>query len=508
MKRLLVFVASCLAPPVESPVTTVVQETDVTVRPPKNKVDVLFMIDNSNSMDPMQLELRSRFGDFFTVFEALAATGTYADMHIGVVTSDYGAGDTAAGNCQTSPGGQRGILQTLPSAKATNPPANCKPPNGAPYIAYAFGAGGATTNLPNGNDSAALVAEFTCMASVGASGCGFEHQLEAVYAALHNQNENAGFLRDDALLTVVFVTNEDDGSAPPTAQFYRPVNDPAGGGPYGQYNTYRQTRFAVDCGGTAIPYGMPVGPLADCAAIPNPMVNGNAAFDISRYIDFFTQPSPAGVKADPGDVILVGIDGPETPFSTVLADPNSLTPYTACAAPLLSASCMEALQHSCENNVQPGFFGDPAVRLNAVINAAGKHNISSICGDDLGKTPDFTNALQQLALLIKKSLGVACLSSPITDPANPDCVVEDRSDADNSVVDSVASCASTNDAQPCWKYVENDKCTPVVNPVNNTVTQGSIAIERDPSMVPPHTHLHVACATIAHTSGGTPSPSP
>ena len=498
---------ACFAPPVESPMTTVIQETDVTVQQnAKNKVDILFMVDNSISMDPMQVQLRAHFGDFFKVFEDLAAAGTYADLHIGVVTSDYGAGDAPDANCDASPGGQRGFLQTMPSAKASNPPANCAPPKGAPYIAYAFSPAGGTpvTNLPSGTDAAALVDQFTCMASVGASGCGFEHQLESVYAALHNTKENAGFLRSDAFLTVVFVTNEDDGSAAPNAKFYE--SDMM----YGQYTTYRQTRYAVYCGGAQIPYGMPEGPLSGCEAAPNPMMDVGTAYDISRYTDYFNKPmSKGGVKVDPNDVILVGIDGPETPFQTILADSSKgNTPYQPCPAPMLSSGCIEALQHSCENSAQPEFFADPPVRLNAVINASTKHSISSICGEDLTRPPDFTSALQQVGQLIKTVLGIACLSSPITDPGSPDCEVEDRSDADNHVVDTVPSCVASKNAQPCWEYAENDKCPKVVNPVNHTVTQGSISVLRDPSMIPMGTHLFVACATIAHTSGGSPSPTP
>ena len=330
----LVPLVACLSPPVAAPRTTVTQESNVRVeRNIKNKVDVLFMVDNSSSMDPMQLELRTRFGDFFKVFEDLAADGTSADLHIGVVTSDFGAGDTAGGGCDTSGGGQHGFLQTLPSPNATSPPPNCMPPVGAPYIAYAFDPNGgpARTNLPNGTSAAALVSEFTCMASVGAKGCGFEHQLESVYAALHNTKENAGFLRSEALLTVVFVTNEDDGSAPPSAKFYEQAgSDPTGGGMYGQYTTYRQTRFAVDCGGMPIPYGMPIPSLTNCGAAPNPMAaDVNTAYDISRYIDYFTKPAKfGGVKVDPADVILVGIDGPENHVETKLVDTTKgNTPY-------------------------------------------------------------------------------------------------------------------------------------------------------------------------------------
>ncbi|MSP58757.1 MAG: hypothetical protein EXR72_00160 [Myxococcales bacterium] len=62
----------------------------------KNKVDVLFMVDNSNSMSAMSNQLKDRFGQFFKVFKDLADKGTYADLQIGVASSDYGAGSTGA----------------------------------------------------------------------------------------------------------------------------------------------------------------------------------------------------------------------------------------------------------------------------------------------------------------------------------------------------------------------------------------------------------------------------
>ncbi len=526
---------ACLAPPVESPRTTVTQETNVRVEQNiKNKVDVLFMIDNSSSMDPMQIELRQRFGDFFNVFTTLAASGTYADMHIGVVTSDYGAGDTAGGGCDASPGGQRGILQTLPSPNATNPPANCQPPMGAPYIQYKFGPGGtATTNLPNGTDATALVNEFTCMASVGAKGCGFEHQLESVYAALTNTKENAGFLRDDALLTVVFVTNEDDGSAAPNAKFYEQNNDPAGTSPLGQYTTYRQTRFAVDCGGMQIPYGMPVGPLMGCAAAPNPNMDVMTAYDVQRYINFFKLPhAQGGVKINPQDVILVGIDGPESPVQTVLVDPmGGNTPYHNCPTPMLSSSCIEALQHSCENNVQPGFFADPAVRLNTVINAIssiGHSQTASICGDNLAMPPNYSKAMQALGELISSQIGPGCLNSPVASRADgtPDCTVEDvtaNPDGSTSIVE-IPSCAENGHMTPCWQltdllpqYMNQGcvpppgppptscklplSCQPVTNPVDGKQQLASVGIDRGANpMIKPNTTARVSCATIASSS--------
>ncbi len=218
MRRMLFTVAAlagCVSPPLESP------EPENQCQPitelPQNvhdKADILFLIDNSGSMQPMSDQLKARFQEFLKVFDALADKGTYADLHIGVVTSDYGAGHGNNG-CMASPGGQLGKLQAVGVDAAVG----CKPPMGSNFISYKYTADKSNpNNLPSGQS---LDATFTCMASVGSGGCGFEHQLESVYAALHNNlAENEGFLRDDAVLAVVFVTNEDDESAPPDSDVF------------------------------------------------------------------------------------------------------------------------------------------------------------------------------------------------------------------------------------------------------------------------------------------------
>jgi hypothetical protein len=375
----------------------------------RNKVDVLFMIDNSPSMAAMQTELRQHFAAFFSPLVPTAGSGKLLDLHIGVVTSDYGAGAVAnvAGGCDASPGGQKGFLQQVGAAGA-----GCVGPQGVPFIQYAVDAtGGVTANLPGGaTDHAALAAAFSCMASVGSNGCGFEHQLESVYAALHNGSENAGFLRPDALLVVVFLTNEDDGSAPPTTDVFNP--DPAKVGQYGAYDTYRQTRFGVACGSPLMlsPEAASGGPLAGCQAAPNDnAVQLGAEYDVSRYTQFFTQPkAQGGVKDDPLNVVLVAIDGPESPVSIRTVVPgsgNGTVPnpsYVDCPTP--STTCLVRVDHSCQNQVQPAFFADPAVRLNSVVNAVGQHQVSSVCGASLTATPDFSSALSQAAALIKARL--------------------------------------------------------------------------------------------------------
>ncbi|MGZ3439742.1 MAG: hypothetical protein ACXVDD_09500 [Polyangia bacterium] len=485
---------ACFDPPVATPQTRVTQETPIRVpQNPQNKVDILFMVDNSLSMDAMQAELRGKFGSFLSVFDDLAAAGTFADLHIGVVTSDFGAGDKAtAGGCDAYGGGQHGFLQKI-GAAATG----CSGPATTPFISYAYGAAGATHNLPAGQT---LAQTFTCMATVGSRGCGFEHQLESVYAALTNTVENAGFVRDDALLAVVFVTNEDDGSAPPTARIYEA--DDAGA--HGAYDTYRQTRYGIACGNPLVPppYGDSGGPLAGCEAAPDlagEMIGQE--FDVSRYITLLTQPiKRGGLKRDPrNDVILVGLDGTLTDPQIILAKSTSGTgvapepAYVPCA-PLDERTCLVKLQHSCQNAVAPAFFADPPVRLHAVLAAATKHVEASICGDDPTRAPDFSQVLGEVAKLIGRDLSPGCIPALLSDSEHPDCVVEDVTTDDNGQdhIAEIPRCDLAMGAFPCWRVEDKAAC--------KTVSPQSLGVTIDRNGVPaaPDTTLHVFCSTLAN----------
>ena len=59
-----------------------------------------------------------------------------------------------------------------------------------------------------------LVGTFECAALVGAGGDGNERPMEAMTTAITVENEmgacNEGFLRDDAILVVTFITDEED----------------------------------------------------------------------------------------------------------------------------------------------------------------------------------------------------------------------------------------------------------------------------------------------------------
>jgi hypothetical protein len=452
---------------------------------PGNKIDLLFLIDNSRSMDLMQDELRRRFPQFLQRLVDLAHAGTNTDLHVGVVTSDYGAGYRSFPNsgCDASPGGQRGILQPL----GENAPVGCQPPVGANYIAYTFdGFAGGPNNLPNGQD---LAATFTCMASVGSSGCGDEHVLEAAYQALSGKiPENAGFLRDNALLVVVFLTNEDDCSAPPDSDLFDPMKMD-----WGAWTSFRCTRAGIVCGQPPAPPPLASsnGPLMACTAAPNPNGAGpGKLYDVGRYTDFFTRPAiQGGVKESPFDVVLVGIAAPPEPFEVVIAD-NQLYDQDLVLCARAGGSCQPTLQRSCKNQSVYGFYGDPAVRLAQVVNAAPNHGFSSICEGD------YADALDQLSHLVVSQLGECCIPQPLPpDPNRPgevlaDCtVVEVTQHEDGSTTSSpVPSC---NDSPPtCWRAVMKDRCA------GQSPQRIGIEIDRGGGPVPDHTTARATCVVL------------
>lgn len=493
----------------------------------RNKVDILFMVDNSSSMEAMARELRNRFGQFFTVFQDLASAGTYADLHIGVVTSDYGAGSGSVA-CTDFGLGQQGLLQPI----GADAPATCRPAGNVNYIQYKFGpdgvhnlppstractqdsdcpSGSCDTNrrvcngtLPCAQDSdcptghvcgdqqvcvQSLVSTFTCMASVGTRGCGYEHVLESVRATLVNP-ANGDFVRSDALLTVVFLTNEDDCSAPPDTDLFQA--SASLDAQYGHRSSYRCTRFGLTCNA---PLPANHGTSSPLTCTPGGLSSGGELYDVQRYIDLFTKPrSQGGVKEVPArDVLLVGIDpipeggnGLENQIEVLLSNPGTSIgePYVPCSAydSESSPACVPVLQHSCQNELQPQFFGDPAIRLNAVINAAPMHNITSICAND------YTSALQGLGQRVANQIGSNCVTTALANPSNPDCKVEDVTQASGQspVVTPLAKCGASQ-AAPCWRIDAQSTCQGISpDGVALTVVRGA-------TPVPPNTTTRVSC---------------
>jgi len=153
------------------------------------KVDFLFVVDDSGSMAANQAQLLASFPGFIDAMrDALA--GVVDSYHVGVITSDAYSGNapgcTAIGDLVTQTEGYNSSDQV------------CTP--------FADGNRFATEN----DD---LEEVFPCMAQVGTSGSPIEQPVTALIASLDPSKSgpdgcNAGFLRDDAILVVVIVTDD------------------------------------------------------------------------------------------------------------------------------------------------------------------------------------------------------------------------------------------------------------------------------------------------------------
>jgi hypothetical protein len=442
--------------------------------------DILFMIDNSPSMSPKQLRLRAQLGNMIQVLDDFAMKGNPGSYHLGVITSDLGAGQFNLGGGQCHPGGDGGKLQPLGAAHDPS----CQPPTGANFLIYDQLA--STTNAPPMQDVATTLG---CMVTVGDKGCGFEHQLESVYRALHDMPaENAGFLRDGAVLVVVFLTDEDDCSAPPDTDLF----DPAQTASYGALLSYRCTQYGVVCGTPAVapPYGDSVVPLAGCAPAPNPP---GKLFDVSRYQRFFRSPASAGgAKPNPADVALFAIDAPADPFRVELANPNPVPPgpYVTCPGPIDGKTCAVVLDHSCAAADDPSVTGDPAVRLNAVVGAPFLG--ASICD------ASYSAALAALGnTIVSYRQGNGCLPGVLPDANEPRCKIDDLTqNPDGSTSDAmIAPCAETGGAMPCWRLDPAASCTQYRDPRDGSLSGFRLVIDRA-APPPANTTTQARCVVL------------
>ncbi len=139
------------------------------------EVDILFVIDNSCSMFDEQQSLASNFGDFVQFAEAQSL-----DYHLAVTTTDMNV--------------ERGKFVSG-STPGTGPAAN---------------------RIVTPQTQPSPVTVFSANAQQGSTGAGIEYVLDAAYEALTPPNingHNAGFLRREAVLSIVGVTDEREQSA-------------------------------------------------------------------------------------------------------------------------------------------------------------------------------------------------------------------------------------------------------------------------------------------------------
>jgi len=169
------------------------------------KVDILFVIDDSGSMQQEQENLVQNFPAFIGVLEDyLTPAATPLEYRVGVITTSVNRNYTQSVfgmNMPSSSSGPDGALQGQDCGLGDHP----------------------WLDGPGGEENAAL---FSCMATVGTTGSGTEMPFAAMHQALLENPDNPlgvpaqsapggpneGFYRkgDDSLLVVVIITDEDD----------------------------------------------------------------------------------------------------------------------------------------------------------------------------------------------------------------------------------------------------------------------------------------------------------
>jgi len=198
-----------LAQPTPDPVIQSMGQVPVVLM---RQLDLLFMVDNSPSMKPKQDKMRDQFPQ---LIEALRdpTDQSLPDLRIAIVDSDLGSGAGASIRCPADATGIYGDMGKFQMRGA----ATCGANSDAQWLEF-------TKGSPV-NFKGELKEVFGCLASnVGVAGCGLEHQLAAIEWAFYvkdNQSQLA-FLRPDAYLGVVILTDEDDCSATPQTGMFNP----------------------------------------------------------------------------------------------------------------------------------------------------------------------------------------------------------------------------------------------------------------------------------------------
>ncbi len=441
-----------------------VEFKDIPVNLNRN-VDILFVVDDSGSMADKQANLKSNFPNFISVLNTIQ--GGLPDIHLGVISSDVGTkgeedaqagpaiGSVGQGGCANN--GKGGNL-TVNSAPVTGTfLSDIKQPDGSRVRNY----------------TGDLATVFGQMASLGATGCGFEQHLHAMRRSLENNPANAGFLRPDAFLAIIFLADEDDCSMSHSTLL-------GGGDPdatLGAKQSFRCTRFGVKCdvGGTTDAEMAQIGVKDQC----HPDDNSAHLQRVSKYAEFVK-----GLKTDESKVVVAGIIGTTDPFAIEQRMINNTN------QPALAHSCTyDPDNNPATNNNQ---VGDPPTRIQFFLDQFPNRTTSTnICQADL------SGGLQLIAELLKAAIGDPCINGILAD-VDPntagdqyDCQVSYVMNfgKPNAVETVLPECDAAQSVKPCWHLIPDaTKCPTGSNLI--------LKVE-DPVTPPDGTHIIANCVTKA-----------
>lgn len=149
------------------------------------KIDILWVIDNSSSMQPLQDSLRNNISAFIE--------------QISLSELDYSIGLTSTSICPTS-------------EPADLSARTCPQENQSGKLNHRGSLVGENGQKVLKKGDAQLVQKFRQRANLGTTGSSFEHGLSAVRAVVQKSltGQNEDFIRSDAFLSVIVVSDEED----------------------------------------------------------------------------------------------------------------------------------------------------------------------------------------------------------------------------------------------------------------------------------------------------------
>jgi hypothetical protein len=410
------------------PVPVVIEHVDSPLEI-NNDVDILFVIDNSNSMDEEQTALLANFDRFIDVLDNL--DGGLPDLHIGVVTSDMGG----------CPG--------IASADGALHVAADSLLGGDRYISDIGdpATGARITNFPQA--STTLTDEFRKIATVGTAGCGYEQHLASMARAFTNPG-NTGFLRATAHLAVVILADEDDCSVTSDATFTDPTLGRAN-------DDFRCFVGGVTCDEDAFAPG----PHHNChPRDPSPYLHTPAEYVATLK----------ALKSPAVQVIVAAITGDREPVIEINNPDHPDEDW-----PDLRYSC-EYPNPTDPTDPQQAF---PSVRIGAFVDGFAENGAqATICTDDL------SGPIEEVGQLITNSVGNLCIK---TDGVST-CTVEavnGPGDAD-PFDQAIPACDASAANQPCWRL------SPDPVHCDQFPTGLAIEIV-GPAQLPDSTQIHAEC---------------
>jgi len=438
-------------------------------------LDLIFMVDNSNSMEQEQGNLRRNFPNFINVLNSIE--GGLPNLHLGVISSDVSAGEVNSNSCTCGEtggcprqGGGPAYINYDPDNNGDNgayvvgnsnvpPTGHCGINDNANFIEDIAGTGGARQT----NYTGSLSDAFSCAANLQTGGCGFEQPLESLKRALDNQSGlNTGFLRENAFLGIVILSDEDDCSASNLDVF-----DLAEGtlGPYGSFRCFE---YAIECDQSG--HVPPAAGTEDTRTNCHPNESSPYFARVQTYIDEIKS-----TKADPTSIVVGEIIGvpPENKTATVRrvgTEPN------------VQAELGPTCEDPATGEAAPGY------RLKQFADGFPERNtVTSICNDDL------SDALVGIAELLKLVIGNPCIignladKDPMADGIQPECNVSDRRPGVETQIPQCPTSPGDPSNAPCWYMKSNpEKC-------GAYPTQLEVAIERGGASVPNDTKVHIEC---------------